>query len=52
MFNKKTSLSITYYGMGEHEIDGEAEYSWQDESDKFEFERPINMFTLTLGIHF
>lgn len=51
LLNQKTSISIDYYGLGEHDLEGEMNATGGF-SDDFEFEQTIDFVTLTLGFRF
>jgi len=50
LINQKTSISIDYLALGEHDIEGESSISGY--SDNIDGELKVNLLTLTLGIKF
>jgi len=50
LINQKTSISIDYLALGEHDIEGESTFSGY--SDDIDGELKVNLLTLTLGIKF
>lgn len=50
LLNKKTSISIDYFGLGDHNIDGEMKSTW--ESEDIKGKAKVDFVTLTLGIRF
>jgi opacity protein-like surface antigen len=50
LINKKTSIAINYYGLGEHDLDGEVKSSGY--SEDLDGKAKIDFVTLTLGFKF
>ena len=50
LINKKTTISIDYYGLGKHDIEGEMKASGL--SEDIEGEMKVDLLTLTLGFRF
>lgn len=50
LLNKKTSISIDYFGLGEHNIDGEMKFA--GESEGIKGKAKVDFVTLTLGVRF
>lgn len=50
LINKKTSISVDYFGLGKHDMDGEVESGGS--SQDIDGELKVDLLTLTLGFRF
>lgn len=48
IINDKLEIGLKYYGLGEHEVEGEFEYGTSD-GDLEDFDQEVSLFMLTLG---
>ena len=51
LINQKTSISLDYLGLGEHDIDGKIKTSYGD-SENLEGKGKVDLLTLTIGFRF
>lgn len=48
IINDKVEIGLKYYGLGEHEIEGEYEYG-TDDGNTDDYDQKVSLFMITLG---